>query len=265
MLFRSSKRFELSKEPYAVERIKAIKEAIRSVKEEHPEVLSFALFGSHVKGNPRPDSDIDMYVFTDADIVEAQYPEDKVVIDKKWDFNLDRGEGSRAVIFRWKDFSNTVKDQYRTYVIEALRSRTTLEDRQMRNIYPCPISTDIVDEMVDGIAASYKEYPHGIESSKMYFGHHIEEVGGARETTLDSRVEPNQLLYSMFFLDVGGGLRPYRRHLIERLSALGEVGEKIWADLIHSTEAWEQRLGLLEKTSNKHYPRSLKAARQMYG
>lgn len=259
------KRFELSREQFARDRVQAIRDTIDFVKKERPEIVSFALFGSLVKGNTRPESDIDMYVFIDADSVQEKHPDEQVVVDKKWNFNLDRGEGPRAVTFRWKDFTIPTREGYYEYVVGELTSRVPLTHEQVKHIHPVPVSEEIIDEMLDDISDSYTEYPSGIESSIVYLARQLHEGDAAKEKTANSRIEPNQLLYSMFFLDAGGGLRKYRRHLIERLSSLGGVGEKIWKDLIRSTEAWEQKLGLLEKTSGKRYPRSLVEARLLYG
>lgn len=63
------KRFKLSGEPFAKERLAKVKTTVDVLKREHPEILSFCLFGSMVKGKAKPESDIDGYLFVDADSV----------------------------------------------------------------------------------------------------------------------------------------------------------------------------------------------------
>ncbi len=65
----------------------------------------------------------------------------------------------------------------------------------------------------------------------------------------------------MFYLDVGGGIRKYRKLFIEKLSKLGIDGEKIWADTIMGTEMMENNLSLDE---TKRYPRTLAEAIKLY-
>src|SRR4051812_12371483 len=105
---RSPKRFELSREQFAMDRVKAIQGTIDAVKKDCPEILSFALFGSLVKGTTRPESDIDMYIYVDANVVQEKHPNEPVLVNMKWDFNLNRGDSLRAVTFKWTDFTDEV-------------------------------------------------------------------------------------------------------------------------------------------------------------
>lgn len=70
---KTEKRFKLSKDDFAKERIAAIREIFNEVKIDYPEILSFCLFGSLVKGNSKQESDIDMVVFVDADQLERRF------------------------------------------------------------------------------------------------------------------------------------------------------------------------------------------------
>ena len=64
------KRFTLSQEEFAQERIAGIKSAVEELKIEHPEIVSLMLFGSLSKGQSREQSDIDGILFVDAEKVE---------------------------------------------------------------------------------------------------------------------------------------------------------------------------------------------------
>src|SRR3978361_2278822 len=60
-----SKRFHLSDNPEVKKRIEDISKVQEEMKQEHPEIVSFGLFGSTVKGYAIEDSDVDLYVYID--------------------------------------------------------------------------------------------------------------------------------------------------------------------------------------------------------
>jgi len=74
--------------------------------------------------------------------------------------------------------------------------------------------------------------------------------------------QPHDRASLMFHLDVGGGIRKYRKMYIDKLVQLGPVGEKIWTDTIRSTESMENNLA---NNTSKRYPRTLAEAVEMYG
>ena len=65
----------------------------------------------------------------------------------------------------------------------------------------------------------------------------------------------------MFHLDVGGGIRKYRKAFIDELAKLGPEGERLWEETIRSTEMMENNLSLDE---SRHYPRTLSEAVEVY-
>ena len=262
------KRFELSREPFARERVKGIQNAVEEMREERPEILSLALFGSLVKGTSTEASDLDMYVYIDVDEIQKRYPnsQEDLLIDRRYDFNIKRNEEYQDATFRWKELRKDVANEYQDYVRQKLEAKLpTLTRAQLKDIHPNPISNELLDEMLDDIYASYMKYPNGAESTHIYFGGNITEGEEARAEVTESRLEPSQALYAMFFLDAGGGLRKYRKYLLEKLVAKGAVGEKIWADIISSTESWEQKVTFYQDTPTpKRYPRTLEAALAVY-
>ncbi|MDP2650340.1 MAG: hypothetical protein Q8P16_02130, partial [bacterium] len=72
---------------------------------------------------------------------------------------------------------------------------------------------------------------------------------------------PYHLLGTMFLLDVGQGIRPYRKYLLERLKNEGEFGETIWKAILEDLKKWESG----GKKRDVHYPESLEDAINVYG
>lgn len=262
------KRYSLSKESFAKDRIIGVRNALEKIFEEKPEIVGATLFGSLVKGDVREESDIDMHVFINADEVSNSHAnEEDLIIEKKFDFNSRRGEEIKAGTFRWKDLRRDIADEYAGYVRLKLKEEMpSLDDDQLNHIIPTVITEDILGEYLEDILHSYKEYPEGALSKKVLIGSPtIKEGEAAKADTENSRVEPNQMLYSMFFLAVGNGLKPYRKYIIDKLVMEGEAGESVWKDLIRSTEGWEQKISFYEGQSDKKYPRTLEEATRVYG
>ena len=61
------KRFVLSGNPEIKKRLSILREAVKELKLEYPEIISFLLFGSCTKGYASPESDIDGYLLVDKD------------------------------------------------------------------------------------------------------------------------------------------------------------------------------------------------------
>lgn len=70
------KRFVLSPEKFAKERIKKLREAFNELKEQFPEVISMNLYGSMSKGYAEPESDADTIIFIDKESLSEELDED---------------------------------------------------------------------------------------------------------------------------------------------------------------------------------------------
>lgn len=263
------KRFQLSREDFAKERVRGLQNAIEIIQRERPEIVSLTLFGSLVKGTSHPHSDIDLNIYVDVDALMEKRPEldDTVLVDKKYDYIKPKEKRLWASSFRWKDFRPDIQGEYVRYVTDTLlKAIPNIDNKQLKDMYVQPLSEKIVDDMLSEIRASYEQYPDGAEPAFLTFAPSpILEGAEAREMSERARVEPNQVLYGLFFLDAGGGLRKYRKQIIDRLSQWGELGENVWSSLINATEGWEQKLNFDLMPSAKRYPRTLKAARALYG
>lgn len=232
-------RFNLSPEGFAKERITAVKGTVSEMQQNNPEVLSLCAFGSMVRGNPRPDSDIDGYLYVDAaSLVDALEPED---IARNGATLLKREEAEQKYI--------------QTFVTK-MTSKTTMTAEQVRQgIKVRPISRDIVLRHIDFLKKESEKMGDYDAAVKQWEQTHSGEVPHMPET-----VNSTTTLSGMFHLETGGGIRQYRNLVINELSGMGEVGEKIWHNVMRETEMMENYLS----TTDKHYPRTLAEARKLY-
>ncbi|HLD25573.1 MAG TPA: nucleotidyltransferase domain-containing protein [Candidatus Andersenbacteria bacterium] len=223
----SEKRFHLSPESFNQERIQGIKNAMREIKQESPEVLALTMFGSMVKGTARERSDIDGYLFVDADEVAKKYPTRDVIetVTENDDYFV-------STTYLKPDIDAIYKSALR----EKLQKSLKLSNEQVKDIRIRPISNEIIDKEIANLTEAQKK--------------------SERPALASSN------LSAMFHLGVGLEIRPYRHHLIDKLSQMGDSGEKIWKEVIGATEINEQNFTYNDK---KHYPRSLAEARQTYG
>lgn len=262
-----SKRFPLSRSPLSQERLAAVRHAYEHVHHEHPEVLSLTLFGSLVKGATKETSDIDANIYIDADRV-AQDHKEEVLVDRKLDRDIQetfQEDRLSAVSHRWKVFRSDIAAKYISFIRTQLQKELpALTDRQVRDVFAWPVNEAILAAATDDMVASFREYPQGIDTSDIHLVP-FSEGEAAREYTADARVEPSGPFFGIFLLSVGNDLRPYRAFVIERLSREGEIGEKVWSNIVKYVEAWEQGKEFYELPTEKHYPRTLADAQRVYG
>lgn len=217
-----NKRFKLSREDFARDRIQAIKDTIKEIKKERPEILSFCMFGSMTKGTAKLESDIDGFLLVDAEKTKEDMSEGDFLEDEKTEY------GRLATFFRGE-----AEADYKNLLIDRMKSKIDLPIRDFRDIRVRPISREIIDRHIRSLEAAESD-----------------------------DIPPSTNLTAMFHLDVGGGIKTYRKYLIEKLSKMGEKGEKIWNRIITSTESMEQNFNW---NTDKRYPRNLEEAKKTYG
>ena len=59
------RRFLLSSDPKLREKIKTLRNTVEGLRTKYPEIIGMTLFGSHTKGYPDSQSDIDGYIYLD--------------------------------------------------------------------------------------------------------------------------------------------------------------------------------------------------------
>ncbi len=246
------KRFVVEKGSLAEQRLKALQEAVNNLKKDHPEVLSACVYGSTVKGTSRPESDIDAYVFVEAN------------------GNLIENNKGGAVLLTEEE-----ENKYKEPLKEAL-GNLGLTDEQTKHIRIRPISEEIIDKQLETLKQQVEEIRRYEKLKKEWEENNpLNKNGDVTEEELNEyfKKRPNEPLplfakistnlFPMFHLAVGRGrgIERYRDYLIRKLTDLGKVGEQIWQEIIISTEMMEQNMST---NSTVYYPRTLEEARLVY-
>lgn len=257
----TNKRFVLSKEDFSNERLTAVKEEVEEIKEKYPEVLSLCMFGSMVKGTAHEGSDVDAYLYIDS----AKAAERKGVTEEEI---LETHERLDEVYL--------TKEVAKLYILEfrnGLKEKADLEDKDVEHIRSRPISEKIINDEIKALTDYYTEKEKidtfyerlaEWEKKKPEVGVSIDELLAYQKSRPEMPRSPSLVmpdLGPMFHLEVGGGIRKYRKMFLDKLVELGPVGEKIWAKTIESTEIMENNLSTDE---SKRYPRTLADAVRVY-
>lgn len=263
------KRFVLSTDPIIVERVKELKRTIKEMKGVHPEILSLCMFGSMTKGTANKESDIDGHLFID---LEALPAEERSSVKNVIATKLDPKASDRiSVTSLSKEKSQMYLDELKT----KMSANLELNERNLEGFRVRPISEGIIDEHLENLAHLISEeesYPDNLKSwqseePKKGEGESWESFVGRGSAHLKNK--PSQPmpamasinLYAMFHLDVGGGIKKYRKMLIEKLEKRGEAGEKLWNRIIQKTIDFEVGYG---KKGTKKFPETLAEAKAMY-
>ncbi len=243
------KRFTLSGEEFARQRISAVKKEVKHLKQEKPEVLSLCMFGSLTTGKTRPDSDIDGYLFVDADEVSKKYQiENELFLETEVD-----SQGNIETYLK-----ETLASRYTSPLRENLRKHF-LEEEDVEHIRVRPISTEIIDYHVENLRQHLESMKTYQQESDEYKRNNYQ----GDQPEMPDIIMPSTSLGAMFHLDVGGGIVKYRQYLISKLSDMGDIGEEIWKVVIQDgTEMMEQHLNTETDIS---YPRTLGEAKKVYG
>jgi predicted nucleotidyltransferase len=243
------KRFSLSKEDFARERVGAIKEIVTELKNEHPEVLSFCMYGSMVKGTARLESDVDGYLFVDA----SEAGEGQNTVDNEPKINKqDDGTVSTKPQAR---FTEEPENFYKTALENKFKDKIGFDESKTKDLKVLPISKEIIDSHVDALKKNFED----LKAYEKAWENMDWEAGGESPRRPDD-IYVSDNLSKMFHLEVGGGIRKYRQHLIEKLSSLGEAGDKIWREIMDATATMEH--GGID---NARYPKNVEEARKIYG
>lgn len=195
------KRYKLNKEDYVKQRIEAVRASYESFKDSNPEVVGLTLFGSTVRGEVKLASDLDAYVFIDAQRVASNLGVDESSILHTNELSFSVGDVS---------FDEELEYKYYKGFTDRVMASTGLEITKVKDIRIRPISNDIIDAEVD------------------------------RLCTWSGESYASSNLQAMFYLQIGTDLDRYRKHVLERLEGKGELGEKVWEAVVRDLEYWEQ-------------------------
>ncbi len=255
----TNKRFVLSKETFAQERMQAVREAVDEIKEKHDEVLSFCMFGSMTKGTAHVGSDIDGYLFIDSERIAQKdgVPEDQVL---------------RAIEGQSPNMTYLTEEVAKKYILEfrdSIKNKSDLKDKDVGHVRTRPISEKVIDKEISSFLTYFKDLDVYKEASTLWFKNYptrgtssVDELIAREKAKPHFPEKVSSSLSLMFHLDIGGGIKKYRKLFIKKLQELGPEGERIWTDTITSTEMMENNLST-DKT--KRYPRTLAEAVEVYG
>jgi hypothetical protein len=270
------KRFTIQSEAFAQNRVEALREAIKELQLEYPEIISATFFGSLSKGKSTPESDIDAVLYIDADIVaEKERAEGKSgedVIDVVTDATpLSNGLKTQLLSLNvylrpdlYKKYNKLTQDK-------ILELDPGLTHEQVEHIRSLPMSekslVKLLDNLIDSknLSLNFDRKILEIHKGDMNKEELLKTavvVGGEPDKLI---LTPTLLLGSMFHMDVGGGIRKYRKILLDKLSEAGPAGEEIWRDIIKYTERWEQKVEYTDLPTTVRYPRRLAEAVEVYG
>lgn len=228
------KRFMVTKETFALGRLRTAQEVVREMRNNNPEIQSLMVFGSTTKGKAREESDIDGWLFVDPGMVPD---------GRKKELKLDE----------W-GFSSELAKFYSQKLRSEMRKRLNLTEDQVEHLRTLPISESIIDKavlQVDEGLQKYEVYKSRLQTWQI-------KNSGPRPEEVDQPDVPLNI-YAMFHLAIGNGIRKYRNYLITKLEEMGPRGELIWKEIIADTKMMENH------RTEKRYPKTLKQARVVYG
>ena len=215
------KRYRIQRDQFVIERLRTLQSIIEEMRKEKPEVLSACLFGSSVHGRSKEKSDVDADIFIDVELINKS--------------NEIKSSKDKA------EFLNA----YTKIVQEKMKELLKLSDEQVHHIRPIPISREIIDSELENfikngeIENAYKTAEAKYETDlkaweKIYESETDFRKKGVMLLTRPIFPKPTEDTYTssmlghMFFLDVGSGIRPFRKYFLEKLKERGRSGEVAW-------------------------------------
>lgn len=270
---KAPKRFEIQPDEFAQERVSGIRSAIEALQSSYPEIVGCTLYGSLSKGRSRPESDIDMHVFLD--VPKACVAQG--MLEEEWHEyvsveNIDRSKNEQLDITGLHPdtrLDHTLYKPYKDIVVAELRKYVPeLTDEQVKNVSIRPMNMEYIDEVCDTLEQSWKaatQYASEVDALHAT-GHGDVTVEQLRSmpSWIEQLILPPDLLYQMFHLGVGVGIRPYRDRLLERLYAMGDEGKYIWEVIGTGLERWELALSRGGEQGRVQYPQTLAVAIKKY-
>ncbi len=254
LIMKERHRFEISKEEAIAARIHAVQEGVRNLQTMYPEVVSFAAFGSMVKGNADKDSDIDGRVFVDTDLA-SQLEGSGVDVEIGWSPVDSEKPQSGSIIFARLEADE--KKRYENLIKAALAEADPyFQNDKVEHIEALPVTKKVVATILD-----------------IWHKSEAEQRTGKMSGPQTDKIVGSEYLPQLFFLDIGrGNLKEYRQQIVTTLMTYGSIGESMWKKIIVFVEIMERKINPSDIKSMKegatltdiHYPRTLKEAYVAY-
>lgn len=243
-----TKRFEISKDPYSQERLKALKATIGELREKEPLVVGAVLRGSLSKGKtltPQTEgkSDVDLVVFIDADRIDEEYQR---LLEEDNEIFAESKEGKMQSV--------------RNYV------KTTAEDIFTKHLMPQSSFTDRLDFGFDTRPISLTEEHSMMETfDRLFEDQELETFNMDLESGADIDAFSYTNIAIPWLLDIGGGLKKYRQAFLSQLQQLEPTQRDLkWRTIINLVKLYERESQIPKQIQNQ-YPVTFDEAVRYYG
>lgn len=213
-----SSRFQVSEQSGEV--LHQFRRELQKFVAAHPEIVGTAVYGSHVKGtarqesDPKGKSDVDAFVFIDEDV--ANLPPEPGLGVSDTEKSLNWGKMNGEVGGPFKEIFSKV----------ANYDATAMKDIRFRLLSKGKIDTDL-DAM-----ANY------LEKVRM------SENGQGERPSLDER--PVADIARMFHLQLGQGLDEYRAYVLAKLKEKGVLGDQVWETFFYEDTLAQENAKLVK-------------------
>ena len=219
----------ISSPELSLERLNQLTAIAASIHKEVPEFMGMTAFGSVVRGEARPDSDVDICVFMELSASE-QSPQSNPRILSKEKVELSDTHVTTHI------FHPAIDIDYKALIIEKLPEDSIVEP----DILVFPISKDIVDTCTDVLLDNARLFTESGDATKV-------EVPGNIRCLFNAPIDVGQL-------------QPYIEQVLTGLE-VSKYGEKAWAMIRHLVTGFEQgRGGSFRDKPHRFIPETLSEA-----
>lgn len=230
------KRFVLSHETFAKERIHGMRKIFNELKTQHPELLSFHLYGSATKGNMDPESDIDTLIFLDGE---------KAVREEE------------AELVRCKEVETT----FRTKLVDILDFDRDFAFSKNFTITVNIISKDRFDSDLKYAREEYEKLEQWKKENPDWKDIESHWAMWSRVSNLSGAAW--RLLGLFMGVSIGRDIKKYRKYVLNKLKEMGPTGEQIWQEMIRIVRVHE-RADMKDSQPDESYKDSMQRWRSKY-
>ena len=256
------RRFDVSHDEYSRERIYALRDVYRTLKEECPFFAGITLFGSLSKGKRLTSStaehtDMDIIAFIDEEKYKEHINDYENNHEKFREYTEWAIKNHPRVLAGYPNPQESVRPQ-------NLRRATEMWiEKRIREIVENRVSKGVLDP------EQIKAECHLISNNTSNYDSLFNQVVSYEEDVKEfGHLGPDsELRYPIaaaFFLDVGGGLAPYKKAFMEQMLSLqAEDREKHWQTVVHSMKEWERKHDIPPNLAQA-YPETFEEALKKY-
>lgn len=255
------KRFIAPKNQEAQQKLHAFREVVEKIAGLRPEIAGATVFGSMTKGNADNKSDIDAFLFVDAEKIGEITNEEKNSAEMELAFK----PVPKHVLFN----DLAMKARFKPLIEQEMQEKTSF--RPDINLFVRVLSKNIIEDEISKIIENEKEITNWEASiSAIKAKRKSTDISEWDSTLINSPPAPIKYIHdwritALFYMQVGRNtpsLREYRKQILESLKEEGELGQKVWSKIVKDLRDSE-RYG--EQTKDKLYPLTINDAVHHYG